>query len=1071
MRFASIAAATLCAAVCFSASTSTAWGQGAAATDFAVAPSGAFTYAIPVRLPRGTGDIQPTLSLQYSSQANGGSLGIGWNLQGLPSISRCPGSIGSDRSRTPIQYKATDRYCLGDQKLILVAGTYGADGSEYKLESDDFTKIQAFSLTGIDSATGPGRFVATLKSGSVIEYGGATATIKAALTGVNAAATWAFKSLRNTTGTQYEASYTQKGSPVAVTVLDSIKYAPNYSVDFEYDSKTPTPMAYVGGAAVRTPPVINKIKVSQAGTPVWQYALTYASTGTATLPTLTAVELCASTGACEPKWDIAWSSSTKNYGTSINSTPGGLFQPTAADATRDVGYFVDANGDGRADYVSVWKNYTTGNRNIAVYLAQANGSYATLINSDVGCCFDPAASDAAQDSGEFLDVNGDGAADYVVVWKNTSTLNRVASVFLAKGDGTYAPAVVTDLGCCFAPITGDARKDTGSFADVNGDGLPDYTVVWKNATTSARNIVAFLSKGDGTFAPAVNTDVGCCFNADPNDASKDRGSFTDVNGDGLADYTVVWKNFSNNARIISVFLAQKDGTFAQGVHNDFGCCFSLTANENNKDEGTFIDVNGDGLPDYTLVWKNYNTGARNIAVYASKGDGTFVSTANTDLGCCFGAIPGNAYKDQGSFIDVNGDGLPDYTVAWKNASTNSRNIAVFLAKGDGTFTQGLNSDVGCCFSAVPGDANKDEGAFLDFNGDGLPDYVVVWRNYSTEARNIAVYTALGDGTFAATGNYDLGCCFGPAAQDANKDAGQFQDVNGDGIADYAIPWSNGGNRNLAVFPGRFEPYPTIVSMGRGGTTSLNVSLATPAQAGASLYSRTAKNPIDAPSITFTPTRLVTSEIQVLDGLGGIRRSSYSYGNMTFAFGERAGVRGYQWTQSKDESTGLVNRTYYRQDFPFIGMVDKVGRGTSAANWNNLGVTTNAYTFKAFAANDASYANPVTCVDDVTTGRPLTSCVSNAVKPGNRYVPYAHQVLDRAWDWNEPAGTFIALPQTRTSTTQDNWGNATQIKVEMLKADGTASGYAKTTDSVFAPADTANWRLGRALKSTVTSTTP
>jgi hypothetical protein len=174
----------------------------------------------------------------------------------------------------------------------------------------------------------------------------------------------------------------------------------------------------------------------------------------------------------------------------------------------------------------------------------------------------------------------------------------------------------------------------------------------------------------------------------------------------------------------------------------------------------------------------------------------------------------------------------------------------------------------------------------------------------------------------------------------------------------------------------------------------------------------------------------------------------------------------------DESTGLVSRTYYRQDFPFIGQVDKVGRGTSEAEWFNLGLTTYKYTFKAFGPTDADYASPVTCVDDATTGRPLKSCTDSAIKPGNRYVPYTHEVLDKNSDWSaDQSNVFIALPQTRTTTNQDNWGNATQIKVETLKPDGSASGYSKTTSTVFAEPDKVNWRLGRVLKSAVTSTAP
>jgi len=80
-------------------------------------------------------------------------------------------------------------------------------------------------------------------------------------------------------------------------------------------------------------------------------------------------------------------------------------------------------------------------------------------------------------------------------------------------------------------------------------------------------------------------------------------------------------------------------------------------------------------------------------------------------------------------------------------------------------------------------------------------------------------------------------------------------------------------------------------------------------------------------------------------------------------------------------------------------------------------------------------------------------------------------VNAAWEWESSTGVFTALPQNRTSTVLDAWGNATQVKTETLNTDGSQSGYSKTTDSTFAPADTVNWRLGRLSRSSVTATAP
>ena len=99
--------------------------------QFRVDESGAATYSIPLSTVPGTAGVVPQLSLEYSSQGGYGPLGRGWSLGGTSVISRCRATreagdfivdgVVTDGEPAPINYTASDRYCLDGQRLLLSA--------------------------------------------------------------------------------------------------------------------------------------------------------------------------------------------------------------------------------------------------------------------------------------------------------------------------------------------------------------------------------------------------------------------------------------------------------------------------------------------------------------------------------------------------------------------------------------------------------------------------------------------------------------------------------------------------------------------------------------------------------------------------------------------------------------------------------------------------------------------------------------------------------------------------------------------------------------------------------------
>ena len=108
---------------------------GATPGMFKVSENGAANYTIPITVPPGTSGLAPQLSLNYSSQSGNGPLGVGWSLGGLSTVNRCPATLAQDGFKGGINYDANDLFCLDGQRLIVVSGTYGTDGAEYRTEA------------------------------------------------------------------------------------------------------------------------------------------------------------------------------------------------------------------------------------------------------------------------------------------------------------------------------------------------------------------------------------------------------------------------------------------------------------------------------------------------------------------------------------------------------------------------------------------------------------------------------------------------------------------------------------------------------------------------------------------------------------------------------------------------------------------------------------------------------------------------------------------------------------------------------------------------------------------------
>lgn len=199
------------------------------------------------------------------------------------------------------------------------------------------------------------------------------------------------------------------------------------------------------------------------------------------------------------------------------------------------------------------------------------------------------------------------------------------------------------------------------------------------------------------------------------------------------------------------------------------------------------DFNGDGIPDIAAV----STNAGTVTIFLGNGDGTFKTIAGPTL---------SGYTTAVVAGDFNGDGKTDLAVSWVVSGDTyfePGNLAIFLGKGDGTFTAVASSP-------AVGD-NASVFAAVDFNGDGKLD-LLVNEAANNESTNTRILLGNGDGTFAEAPATGL---FSTVA---------VADLNGDGFPDLVI----GSNPSLAISAatvvlgngnGTFRPIGTSLSTG------------------------------------------------------------------------------------------------------------------------------------------------------------------------------------------------------------------------------------------------------------------
>lgn len=679
--------------------------------QFAVSPTGAATYTIPIEVPAGINGMQPNISVGYSSQAGYGTLGTGWNINGVSAITRGGKDLYFDSNTKGIKFDNTDALYLDGQRLIqLNSESVGnlCAGAIYGTEVEDYARVEI--LINSDNKI---YFQITTQDGKILEFG-KTNDSRIECTYRDNSGTkfytlsWKLNKTIDTYGNNIDYTYINssakrgEGHNKQISRIDyggrsiEFSYIPNKTYDHTYN---------VFDVKIVQPGLLESITTKVGSTTTKRYEFVYNDQDK-----ITEVKLSDGNNIAIKSSIINWGNTTgqpefKSLGNVANSSLSSYPKGTSSVD------FVDINGDGYNDRVERWIGQKVGNNTtngfINVYFYNnTTKSYSTTISTSQVITY--ADYEKFKQQFLFVDINNDGKEEIIYTSNNNlhvfTYMNGQLLPFFADGSGVYDTRT----------LIGDYDKNKMvkiTARDVDHDSFADIVIGYYNKiSTGHRGYAVFFGSPNGlTIRPPkayrtyehYDTDTNYSldyfdfgdFNADSKldmfcIASKDNLVQPRINDEILTDNEYITLSTSNNLNSNS-FYAQKPSTFKVIDINNDGLSDWLYCSSTdgkwrlNKPNGLglydsnttilpfsgdycqFVDLNGDGLidvlsPSVIYDYENYNNGyPDNIGTewsfYKNLGNGEYTSTPLT-------VKTPNPYSTFNKYTnaDINGDGITDF---------------------------------------------------------------------------------------------------------------------------------------------------------------------------------------------------------------------------------------------------------------------------------------------------------------------------------------------------------------------------------------------------------------------------
>src|SRR6266851_1196316 len=561
--------------------------------------TGALTQTIPLDIPPGRNGVQPDLALKYNSQnTEDGIAGYGWTVS-IPYIQRL-NKIGSQSLYNAPYFTSSIDGELATTSSATTTMTFDAkvdDGSfnSYSFANNVWTMYD--------------------KNGTRYTFGASDNAQQNASASSTQIYKWMLQEIRDTNNNYVRYTYFKDSGqiyPMQIYYTGNGGTDGTFQVTFAVASRGDVYINYTPGFKVTTNYRVAQIEVRSNGNEVRRYYLSY-TTGKNVLRSLLS-------GVQEIGWDANHANQVSYPALSLGYVSSSAAFAGPHGAAGQAYITGDANGDGLND---VMVSYTLigGGQTAAV-----NGTTVSAPEywgSQENVCPNPYPSERGV---RVLDTNADGKMDIFRAEYNYTTgvsiLDAAMNTY-STSTGYGWSGVATDSVPYFDNDGSGSvyHVTSGIFGDVNGDGLPDYEEAVSGLGAPFGDY-AYLGNGfewgaatTTIFAPKREMPTGT--------ATYDNSQLVDINGDGLSDWV-----YSDSSQ---TYVVLNTGTGWESSPSSQWTLSTSTLYTNYSDRGMrFIDINGDGLPDFV---RSYSMGHPNAGFGGGYEEGTYqVVFLNTGLG-------------------------------------------------------------------------------------------------------------------------------------------------------------------------------------------------------------------------------------------------------------------------------------------------------------------------------------------------------------------------------------------------------------------------------------------------------